>query len=105
MSADSERMGNRALILALSGVFLGIIGYFGSKANTGFGDIIISGLPSGLSSICLGIATILGMVVTGMELYWRIHQKKKLTLSFWTGLSAVLIVVIFFIVKTFLLSA
>ncbi|MBQ2623320.1 hypothetical protein IJG12_03305 [Candidatus Saccharibacteria bacterium] len=105
VSADSERMGNRALILALSGVFLGIIGYFGSKANTGFGDIIISGLPSGLSSICLGIATILGMVVTGMELYWRIHQKKKLTLSFWTGLSAVLIVVIFFIVKTFLLSA
>lgn len=98
ISADSERMGNRALILALGGVFLGIIGYFG-------GDNFFSGLPSGLSSICLGVAVVLGLVVTGMELYWGIRQKKKLTLSFWTGLSTILIVVIFFIVKLFLLSA
>ena len=62
--ADAERMGNRALIFAIAGVTLSLIGYVGgiviSSSRLGVGGVIISGLPSGIGYTCLGIAILLG---------------------------------------------
>ena len=50
--ADAERMGNRALIFAIAGVTLSLIGYVGgmvtSTFDLGLGGIIVSGLPSSI---------------------------------------------------------
>ena len=101
VAANFERMGNRALIFALGGVGLDLTGYLGSKASTGPEGIILA-LPSYLSYACLGLAVLMGLVVIGVKLEQLIRRKKKLDLPFWTGLSAVLVVIIYVVVKLFL---
>ena len=98
VAADFERMGNRALIFAVGGVALDLTGYFGSKASTGPEGMILA-LPSYLSYTCLGLAVLMGIVVMGVKLEQAIRRKKKLDLPFWTGVSAILVVVIHVIVK------
>lgn len=105
--ADAERMGNRALIFAISGIVLSLIGYVGgmvtSSSNLGPGGAIISGLPSGIGYACFAIAVLLGLIVAGQELYRKIKRDTKLTSAFWTGFSAIIVVVLFFIVRIMLL--
>ena len=104
--ADTERMGNRALMFAIAGVTLSLIGYVGGMVTSSFklelGGVIISGLPSGIGYICLAIAVLLGLIVMGQELYLKIKRGAKLTSVFWTGLGATLTVLVYLIVQFFL---
>lgn len=106
--ADAERMGNRALIFAIAGVTLSLIGYAGgivtSSSRLGVGGVIISGLPSGIGYTCLGIAILLGLIVMSIELYYKIKKDTKLTSTFWTGFSVIIVTVLFLIVRTILLA-
>ena len=102
--ASIERMGNRALICAVAGVVLSLIGYVGgvvtASYNLGLGGIIISGLPSGIGYLCLGIAVLFGLVAMGGGLYLKFKRNTKLSSVFWTGFSALLIVLLYLIVQT-----
>ena len=105
--ADAERMGNRALIFAIAGVTLSLIGYVGgmvtSTLDLGLGGVIVSGLPSSIGYGCLAIAVLLGLIVMGLELHQKIKRSAKLTSAFWTGFSAIIVTVLFLIVRTVLL--
>ena len=106
--ADAERMGNRALVFAIAGVVLSLIGYVGgmvaSSFKLGLGGAIVSGLPSSIGYICLAIAVLLGLIVMGQELYLRIKRGTKLTSVFWTGFSAALVVVVYLAIQTLLMT-
>ena len=84
--ADAERMGDRALIFAIAGVTLSLIGYVGgmvtSSFKLGLGGAIISGLPSGIGYICPAIAVLLGLIAMSQELCLRIKRGTKLTSVF-----------------------
>ncbi len=105
--ASTERTGNRALIFAIAGITLNLIGYVGglttSSFNLGLGGAIISSLPSGIGYLCLAIAVLLSLIVMGRELYLKIKRGIKLSSVFWTGFSAIIVVVLFFIIRTKLL--
>lgn len=106
--ADAERMGNRALIFAIAGVMLSLIGYVGgmvtSSFKLGLGGVIISGLPSSIGYVCLAIAVLLGLIVMGQELYLRIKRGAKLTSVFWTSFSVILVVVVYLAIQTLLMT-
>lgn len=108
IKADIERMGNRALIFAVAGAALSLIGYVGgivtSSFKLGLGGVMISGLPSGIGYLCLGIAVLLGLIVMGVELYQKIRKGAKLTSAFWTGFSAMLVVVAYLAVQMLLMA-
>lgn len=100
--ANTERMSDRALIFAIAGVILNLIGYVGGEVSSlndlGMGALIISGIPSSIGYACLGIAVLLGLIVIVRELYIKTRRHQKLTPSFWTSLCAVAVVAVYFIV-------
>ena len=108
IKTDVERMSNRALIFAIAGVTLSLIGYVGGlvtlSSNLGIGGVIVSGLPSGIGYICLAIAVLLGLIVMSWESYQKIKRGVKLTSAFWTGFSAIIVAFLFFIVRTIILQ-
>lgn len=107
--ADIERMGNRALILAVAGIILCLIGSIGeitsSSFKLGLGGAIISALPSGIGYLCLGTAMLLALIAVGGGLFLKIKKGTKLTFSFWTGVSTIALVILFYVIQTLLLRS
>lgn len=105
--ATTERIGNRALVLAICGVVLGIIGWAGGAVSStnklGMGSVMISGLPSGIGFLCMGLAVLMAMVAIGGEMYRKIKQRQKIGTTFWTALSAVIVVILYFVVQRFMI--
>lgn len=101
--ASVERLGNKAIILAFAGVALGVIGYGGSMVTTtfqlGMAGIMVSGLPSGLSFICLALAVIMALVVIGSEIICKIEDKQKFSVAFGSAIGAMVVVVIYILIR------
>ena len=105
--ASAERMGNRALVLAICGVVLGILGLVGGTVSTannlGMGGVLISGLPSGIGFLCIGLAVLMAVVAIGSEIYRKLKQKQKIGTTFWTALGAIIVVILYFVVQRFMI--
>lgn len=101
--ASVERLGNKSMILAVSGVALGVIGYGGGMVSNGFrlgmAGIMVSGLPSGLSFICLGLAVIMAVVVIGSEILRKIKEKQKFSAAFGSAVGAVVTVAVYVLIR------
>ena len=101
--ADIERMGDRALIFVIGGVVLAIIGYVGGMATEGFhlgaGGVIISGLPNGIGLLSMGVGALMALATIGVDIYFRVRSRRKLGSSFWTAIVAIVVVVIYFVVR------
>ena len=107
MIASAERMGNRALIFAIGGIVLSVIGYAGGMVGSGFNlglaGAIISALPSGIGMLLMGIGVLMALVTMGVEVYHKIKAKRKLDSAFWTAVGAVGVVVVYGVVMWVLL--
>ena len=103
--ASAERMGNRALVLAICGAILGTIGNVGgmvSYANKfGTAGAIISALPSGIGLLCMGLAVLMAVIVVGFEVYCKFKQGKKIGATFWSAVGAIVVVVLYFVLQRF----
>lgn len=101
--ASAERMGNKAVILAFAGIVLGIIGYAGGTVTEvfrlGMAGIMIAGLPSGVSFVCLGVAVLMALITIGSEISGKMKYKKKFGAAFWSAVGAVIAVVIYGLVR------
>ena len=100
--ASIERMGNRAIIFALGGIVLSIIGYVGGmvtvSSNLGLAGVIISSLPSGLGMFLVGIGIIMSLVTIGTEITYKIKSGHKFTNSFWTAIGALVLVGLYWLI-------
>ncbi|MBR3228787.1 hypothetical protein IKF67_00940 [Candidatus Saccharibacteria bacterium] len=100
--AHAEKMGNRSIILAVCGVVLSIIGYVGgivsATANLGLASIIISGIPSGIGFICMGLAVLMAIITIAGEITNKVRKGRKFSSTFWSALSAIIVVVLYWLV-------
>ncbi|MBR3132418.1 hypothetical protein IKG33_03385 [Candidatus Saccharibacteria bacterium] len=96
--ADSERMGNRSAILALSGVVLNFIGDMGAivseSFNLGMAGVILN-IPSWVGIFCFGLAILMAGALIGCEIYFRIKKGRKFSVGFWSALGAAGIVLLY----------
>ena len=103
--ASVEKMGNRALILALCGMVLGIIGAVGGTVSNvnrlGFGGVMISDLPSAVGLLCMGLAVIMAIIVVVCEIYGKVKQKKRFDATLWSAIGAIVVVILYFVVQRF----
>lgn len=103
IAADIERMGNRALIFVIGGVVMALIGHAGSTVGEvfqlGMASVIISGLPSGIGVLLMGIGSLMALVTIGVEIYFMVKKGRKINSSFWTAVAAVGVVAIFIVVR------
>lgn len=101
--ASAERMGNRAIALAVAGVMLSIIGFAGSMVASSFklgtAGGLISGLPSAIGGVCMGTGVLMGLIAVGSELYNKRRFGRKLTTTFWSGISAIAVIVVYFLAQ------
>ena len=101
--ASMERMGNRAIVLAIAGVVLGVIGYAGgivsNLSNLGAAGAIISGIPSGISFICMGVAVIMAIITIGGEIYNRVKLGQKFSATIWSATGAIVVVTLYLLVR------
>ena len=101
--ASMERMGNRAIVLAIAGVVLGVIGYAGgivsNLSNLGAAGAIISGIPSGISFICMGVAVIMAIITIGGEIYNRVKLGQKFSAAIWSATGAIVVVTLYLLVR------
>ena len=99
--ADGEKMGNRALIFAVAGVVLMFIGTMGSLVsstfNLGLAGVILE-IPSMLGFAGIGIAVLMGLAAITCEVYLKAKKGRKYSAAFWSSLSAIAVVVIYFVV-------
>lgn len=104
--ASAERMGNRANILAVAGVMFSIIGFAGSAVSSSFklgaAGGLISGLPSTVGGVCMGVGGLMGFIAIGSELYQRFRFGRKLTSTFWSGSGALVVIIVYILAQTLL---
>jgi hypothetical protein len=104
--ADAEKMANRSLILALSGILLIIIGDMGgvvsSTFNLGMAGVILA-IPGGLGYLCVAAGMLIATVVAGYGIYAKIKKGQKLESAFWTVLWTFAAVVIYISLKKMIL--
>ena len=97
--ASIERLGNRSIVLAISGIILSIIGQAGSIVsetfNLGLGSMVISGIPGGVSLFCTGLAIIMAVVVMGSEIFYKVKQGRKFSSAFLTAVVSVFLIVLY----------
>ena len=107
--ASVERMGNRAIVLAVAGIVLFIIGYAGaiivSNSRLGMAGVIISGLPTSVGMISMGIAILMAIITIGNEIINKVKSKRKFGSPFWTSAAAILLVIIFYLIMHFVMRA
>ena len=105
--ASIERMGNRAMALAIGGIVLSIIGYAGGMVTTssklGVAGVIISALPSGAGMILAGLAILMSLIVIGTEIAYKIKGGQKLSSSFWTAVGTLVIVALYILISSWLI--
>ncbi|MBQ1298276.1 hypothetical protein IIY24_00345 [Candidatus Saccharibacteria bacterium] len=101
--ASAEKIGNRAIILAISGVVLAVIGYVGGMVSLGFnlgvGGVIISGIPSGIGYLCMGIAVVMAVVTVGSEIYFKIKDGRKFSSGFSSAVASLVVVLVYFVLS------
>ncbi len=101
--ASVERLGNRSVILTVAGVVLGVVGYGGgivtSAFNLGMAGVVVSGLPSGASFICLGLAILMAVITIGSEITRKIKYKQKFSAAFGSSIGAVVVVAIYILIR------
>ena len=106
--ANAERMGNRALIFAVCGAVLDIIGMVGSMVTSandlGMGGLIISGLPSGIGMLGIGLAFLLAVITVGVEVFYKLKKGRKVTSATWSAGAAIAVCVGYILLKLFVLS-
>ncbi len=105
--ASIERMGNRAIFLAMGGIVLSIIGYVGGivtfVSNLGLAGVMISSLPSGVGMFGIGVAVLMSLIVIGGEIVFKIRFGRRIGTSFWTAIGALGLVAIYMIVMQMIL--
>lgn len=108
MLASTERMANRAVVLVISGAVLSIIGMAGGivteTSNLGLGGVLISGLPSGVGMLLMGIGAIMSLVVIGFQLYARFRLGRKFDTSFWAAVGALIFNILFWMARIMLMT-
>ena len=106
--ASIERVGNRSMALALGGIVLSVIGYVGGMVTTSFklgaAGMMISGLPSGAGVILVGLAVLMGLVVIGTEITYKIKNGRKFSSSFWTAVGTLVVVALYILVSSWLIG-
>lgn len=106
--ANAERMGNRAVVFAVCGMVLDIIGTVGgmvtSANNLGMGGLIISGLPSGIGLFGIGLAFLMAVITVGVELFYKLKNGRKMTMATWSAVAAIAVCVGYLWVKMFVLN-
>lgn len=100
--ADGEKMGNLALIFAISGLVLSIIGAMGGIVsmtfNLGLAGAILS-IPSALSMICTGVAVLMALVAIVCEIYLKVKKGRKFSVAFWSSICAIVLIIVFYILR------
>lgn len=103
LAADIERMGNRALIVVISGVILSFIGFVGGMVtesnHLGAGGVIISALPNLGGVLLMGVGILIAIITIGVEIYLKLKKGRKLDSSFWTSVIAIIAVGLYFVVR------
>ena len=98
--ANGEKMGNRAIIFAVTGIVLLFIGTMGSLVsstfNLGLAGVILE-IPSMLGLVGIGIAVLMGLAAISCEVYLKVKKGRKFSAAFWSSLSAIAIVVVYFV--------
>lgn len=101
--ASAERIGNRSIVLSISGVALSIVGYAGemvtSTFNLGMAGVMIAGLPSGIGFFCMALSVLMAIIAIGSEINCRIKNKRKFGATFWSAIGAIFTVVIYGVVR------
>jgi len=100
--AHAEKMGNKSIILAVCGVVLSIIGrvggIVGALANLGAASAIISGIPSGIGLICMGLAVLMAIITIAGEITNKVRKGRKLGSIFWSAFSAIAVIVLYWLI-------
>lgn len=103
-----ERMTDKGMMFAFGGVALGIISYVASLVGFAFrlgaAGGMLSGVMSGLSSIGLGLATLMSIIVIGGEIFFKIKNKKKISSSLWTAVWTIIIVVLYVLIRSLIMN-
>lgn len=102
----AEKLGMWAAILAPLGVVLMIIADMGNVVTgaRGLGMFgAMFGIFSGLGLICLAAAVFFGLIGFVTAVYYRVKLGKKLGVAGWSGTGAILIVAVYWLIRSLLL--
>ena len=90
--ADGEKMGNRALILAVAGVILSFISSMGSIVsstfNLGMAGVILE-IPGWVGLGCIALAVLMALAAIACEVYLKAKKGRRLSPAFWSSLGAI----------------
>ena len=100
--ADGEKMGNRALIFAISGLVLSSIGAIGgivsSTFNLGLAGAVLA-IPSGISLVCIWAAVLMALVAIACEIYLKVKKARKFSVAFWSSICTIVLIIIYYAIR------
>lgn len=104
---SAEKIGNRSIVLAISGAVLNIIGTTGgmvSMANKlGAAGALISGLPSIVGLLGMGLAIIMALVTIGSEVFYKVKKGRAFSAGMWSAVSAVAVIAVYHVIRLLLI--
>ncbi len=100
--ADGEKVGNRALIFAVCGIVLAVIGAMGSIVsstfNLGMAGVMLM-IPSYVGFAGMVLAVLMALVAVGCEIYLKVKRGRKFSVAFWSAVSVIVLIGIYFVVR------
>lgn len=104
--ASLERYADKSFLFALAAVVFELIGWGGatisSIARFGAGALIISGIPSAIGTILVGLSVISVVIAISGEVYFKIVMKHKFGSPFWSAIFALPVLGLYFFVQWFI---
>ena len=106
ITEKAEKLGMWAAVLAPAGVVLMIISDVGSVVTEvgklGLFGVLFS-ILGGLGLICFAVVIFFGLIGFVTAVYYRGKLGKKLGVAGWSGMGAIMIVVVYFLIRSLLL--
>lgn len=105
--AKAEKLSTWSVILAPVGIVLMIIADLGGIVSTanklGLAGLILD-IPSWVGEICLILAVFFGVIGATVAIYYKLKSKQEMGAAGWSGVIGVLMVVIYWLIRGWLMG-
>ena len=105
--AKAEKLSAWSVILALAGIVLMIIADLGGIVSTanklGLAGLILD-IPGWVGEICLILAVFFGVIGVTVAIYYKLKSKQEMGAAGWSGVIGVLMVVIYWLIRDWLMG-
>ena len=98
-----ERYADKSFLFALVAVVLELIGWCGSivsrAGNLGAGALIISGIPSMIGTVLIGLSAVSVVIAISGEIYFKVAMGRKFGSPFWSAVFALPVIGGYFLIQ------